>query len=389
MARSACCYHLTLTQSHEIDAWSGLADTGRILKGKKLLFKEDHFCIPNKRQKTLFRPSIELHPITPDEFSNLPEELVSLILSFGSFTELANFGLVSKWCWKMFWRHVKIVSLKEKSELVISSILHNQPASLVQFQLDKCEITSFTFKFLGTCNLRNLSTMSLSHCSLVDDSVMKYISVIPNLQQLNLSGCENITDKGLNYLKNLKRLSMLSLYCCSKITDEGIDHLVTITTLQSLDLTGLFRLTSDSLKKISKSLINLRALGLGGCKSLTDDGFTNIMSLVRLSKLGLSYCKITGTSLRFISKLLNLQSLDLSHCLELHENSFLSLKTLTKMRDLNLSSTSVTDRAIFMLKNLPYLQKLDAKFCKKLTGVGIITLQVAKPHLEIRVGDCN
>ena len=74
-----------------------------------------------------------------------------------------------------------------------------------------------------------MMTQSLSHCELITDEGIRYISnsggTSGRLSLIELDNCPLVTDNALNYLMLCKSLRRIELYDCQLLSKEGIRRL--------------------------------------------------------------------------------------------------------------------------------------------------------------------
>uniref|UniRef100_A0A1A9ZKV0 F-box domain-containing protein n=1 Tax=Glossina pallidipes TaxID=7398 RepID=A0A1A9ZKV0_GLOPL len=85
--------------------------------------------------------------------------------------------------------------------------------------------------------LYQLRSLSLNHCQITDQGILKIAKALPELEHLNIGQCEGITDKGLQTLaEELLNLKTIDLYGCNKLSSKGIDVIVKLPKLIELNL---------------------------------------------------------------------------------------------------------------------------------------------------------
>ncbi|GMI81424.1 hypothetical protein like AT5G23340 [Hibiscus trionum] len=166
---------------------------------------------------------------------------------------------------------------------------------------------------------KNLTSLDLGRCSLVDDEAVEAIGCSNSIRVLNLEACSLITDHGLTVLatgfisKTLKKLvlaecdritdsgvSMLKHMCCleelnlaecgPKITDSGGLAVSSLPSLKKLNLAWLINLSDVTVIAIAENCVNLVAIDLTGCESVTGVGVRAFGNHESLEYLVLASC---------------------------------------------------------------------------------------------------
>ncbi|XVE53743.1 hypothetical protein DITRI_Ditri03aG0027300 [Diplodiscus trichospermus] len=167
--------------------------------------------------------------------------------------------------------------------------------------------------------LPNLTTLDFGRCNLVDDQAVEAIGCSNSIRVLNLEACLLVTDRGLAVLatghisKTLKKLvlaecdritdsgvSMLKHICCleelnlaecgPKITDSGGVVVSSILGLKKLNLAWLINLSDVTVIAIAENCVNLVAIDLTGCESVTGVGVKAFGNHEYLEYLVLASC---------------------------------------------------------------------------------------------------
>jgi hypothetical protein len=68
--------------------------------------------------------------------------------------------------------------------------------------------------------------------------VLRELRGLTELSSLSLSGCTLVTDVGVRELRDLTALRTLILWGCTLVTDAGLQHLMSLTALSDLYLYG-------------------------------------------------------------------------------------------------------------------------------------------------------
>ena len=194
--------------------------------------------------------------------------------------------------------------------------------------------------------------------TLVTDSTVVPIQLLPSLRALACSSCLQLTSI---QIRELKQLQFLDLHGCKSIITLAVNGLVELQYM-NLDSCASF---------FFKSLDSLIYLELRDCSQLIE--LSGLDEMVTLQHLDVSNSSTLTTV--DVTGLTSLQHLDLSRCGEL--TRLTDVDTLTALQHLDLSlcwelcsSTNFLD-----LTGLSHLQMLDLRSCARLLHIyGINTL---------------
>ncbi|CAN0907206.1 F-box/LRR-repeat protein 4 [Linum grandiflorum] len=117
---------------------------------------------------------------------------------------------------------------------------------------------------------RNLTSLDLGWCSLIDDQSVEAISRLNSIRVLNLEGCSLITDRGLSYLasgSSSTTLKKLILADCDRITDFGVSLLHQIQCLEELNLAECGPKVTDNGGMVLASIPSIRRLNFSSWNS--------------------------------------------------------------------------------------------------------------------------
>ncbi|KAL1214645.1 F-box protein SKIP19 [Cardamine amara subsp. amara] len=137
--------------------------------------------------------------------------------------------------------------------------------------------------------------------------------------------------------------------------------------------------TDELLNYIADSSSNLRKLKLAMCYPLTDEGFTEaVVKLPLLEDLELSYCSLSGESLKVLGKSCpNLKTLKVNSkgCRqpqnETNDNALAIAETMPRLCHLQLFGNGLSDTGLnAILDNCPNLEHLDLRQCFNVKLVG-------------------
>lgn len=172
-----------------------------------------------------------------------------------------------------------------------------------------------------------------------------------------------MTDAGLSRMVNLTALNMEG---CGSITDVGLAPLV--RHLTSLNIYRCGGITDASLSQA----VNLTTLNMGVCEGITDAGLS---PLVKLTTLDMGVCG--GITEVGLSQLANLHTLNMTWCKRIGNAGLAGLVNLTT---LNMDWCSeITDAALHGLANLT---SLSMRGCSGITDAGLSQL-VKLTHLNM------
>lgn len=200
--------------------------------------------------------------------------------------------------------------------------------------------------------LINVEAIDLSASDQITDASVNEIAKLSSIKDLNLSN-SLITDEGLAKLTELERLNFLNV-SCTLVTNCGLHSLGRLHELEILEISST-HLGDDALAVI-------------------------IDSNPKLQSLTLAETRITGASLRTMSKLTLLESLDLGSC-RIDDASLDDLIEQRRLTSLVLANTQITDSGIESLVALDHLVELN------LEGVNIGAR--AQLLLESALPDCS
>ena len=136
------------------------------------------------------------------------------------------------------------------------------------------------------------------------------VATLKQVHFLNLK-YGNFGDRGLQDLAGMTQLRALDLGGCQNITNDGLAVLGNFKSLEALDLSGT-NITDPGMKHVAK-LRELRQLGLGisGLVDFKGDGLRDLTGLRKLQDLTLPV-GTTDAGLKTIGSMTQLQSLRLS-----------------------------------------------------------------------------
>lgn len=84
--------------------------------------------------------------------------------------------------------------------------------------------------------LFHMHSLSLNHCQITDEGVMRIAKNLLDLETLNIGQCDKVTDKGLQTLAdNLHNLQTIDLYGCTQLTKAGLDAIMKLPKLNRVN----------------------------------------------------------------------------------------------------------------------------------------------------------
>ncbi|CAI5495145.1 unnamed protein product [Closterium sp. Naga37s-1] len=219
-----------------------------------------------------------------------------------------------------------------------------------------------------------------TQCTILNVGALKAIlACCPLIQDLNCSKCIRVRDEHVvaiakRFGTSLQRLNLASNKRIGQAALEAIG--AHCTQLQALWLTnGTF---DDAALMPIASCHQLKVLGLGNCRSITDMGVCCIAAGCKaVQEVSLRWC--VGITDRGVDVLLSnchaIHTLDLSYT-KVTEAAMRVVQRHPSLTHLNLSSCqSLTDPAIATLRHgCTALQSLDVSGCEQVTDVGLMAL---------------
>lgn len=148
-------------------------------------------------------------------------------------------------------------------------------------------VTDTGLKYLA--RMPKLSELNLRMCDNISDIGMAYLTEGGcTVTTLDVSFCDKIGDQALNHLsQGLFQLRSLSLNHC-QITDEGLMRIAkNLHDLETLNIGQCNRVTDKGLQSLAEYLHNLISIDLYGCTQLSPQGFETITKLPKLTKKNL------------------------------------------------------------------------------------------------------
>lgn len=255
--------------------------------------------------------------------------------------------------------------------------------------------------FAQIVGLKNLHTLSCDVIN-INDQEFEKIASLEGLKELTISRASSLTDLSLNVISQLKHLQYLDLSIngfsengLEKIKDLNLKTLKGHYDIENFDIFSQFKhlevlelsnsdLTDDSLEKILE-LDHLRFLNLQECKGITDKGFTKIHKSKKIESLNLSYCNITGLTIKKLAKIQTLRKLNLSS-VKLNEKDLSYLSKIKNLDELILNRVHIKDKDLDSILSLQMLRKLDLRRCQ-ISDAGLKKLQNLRRLESLKLDD--
>ena len=241
---------------------------------------------------------------------------------------------------------------------------------------------SSTLKSLHLCNVRAINDTILS----------LVVTNCTRLESLSLYGCVQLTDSSIQLIgTHCTRLNELSLRSCVRLTNQSLIQLP--CTLYGLNISGCKLINHNGIISIAKQCHELRRLNLHGC-DINDSSIDIITSSCPyMETLHISSSNpfggntvLTNLSLHYLCRLSNtLQCLNMQGASTLTDHGFTELlSTCTQLLRLNIGGCyQITDHTILLLGMKLYkLTHLSLFQCYNVTDQAIITMITKLHHLQ-------
>ena len=189
-----------------------------------------------------------------------------------------------------------------------------------------------------------------------------------NIKGFDFSNVRNMSLKlPIDKIINVETL----VFCNTDITDDELINLMSLSKLSKLDLSYCRNITDEGLRQMAK-LANLKELSLV-CTKITDAGLKYLMSCKSLSELDLAGCKnISSKGLESLKYFDSLQSLSIDH---IKSKSFLNIKQtlseLNHIKYLTVTAYSATVDDFNDISRIEKLTKLNVFSCEYPLGAGM------------------
>ncbi|KAL4554625.1 hypothetical protein LXL04_037222 [Taraxacum kok-saghyz] len=163
---------------------------------------------------------------------------------------------------------------------------------------------------LNSCS--NLKKLEIQNAILLTDLTFQYVNkpkppkVLQVLQEVRLWSCSLITSEGVHELAKCTDLKTLDLFGCKNVSDSCLLKVSKLNLLTSLNLSWT-NVTDSGLLTLNQTNSPIEFLSLRGCKRVTDEGISNLLSNKgqigkSLSSLDISHNpEITDFAIRIIA----------------------------------------------------------------------------------------
>lgn len=247
-----------------------------------------------------------------------------------------------------------------------------------------------------------ITTLTFTGCTKVDNNFLKVLSIFVNLKSLTLRGCRNVSDKGVPHIAALASLTYLDLspYVAvslwdeeaddaEKVTDYSMEKLAELTELQHLEL-ELCEEVHNSGLGLLKPLKNLTYLNLSRT-GVSNSGLETILEFKNLKSLRLGSCNISDNpGILLLAKMTSLTYLDLNNKEGISNSSWEKLETLVNLERLDISfGGQMTDAGIPGLMKIPNLRWLDLGACTGITDEGVRELTKFTNLTRLSLNRCD
>jgi hypothetical protein len=192
---------------------------------------------------------------------------------------------------------------------------------LKSLRLEGChEITDRGLESIGA--LLKLRHLFLTNWRITDNGLghLRSLSSLECLWVLGL-GIEN-TDKGLAHLKHLSSLKILHLHNFT-LTDKGLESLESLSSLQHLGLDGNTHMTGSGFASLGR-LPALRSLDLSHFDNVTENNW-GLLGHLALDTLNLNHCELSDAHLHCLT---TSRALRIGHCKQITDDGLQSLKNM-------------------------------------------------------------
>eukprot|EP01124_Arcella_intermedia_P019452 TRINITY_DN26768_c0_g1_i1.p1 TRINITY_DN26768_c0_g1~~TRINITY_DN26768_c0_g1_i1.p1 ORF type:complete len:292 (+),score=49.51 TRINITY_DN26768_c0_g1_i1:26-877(+) len=212
-----------------------------------------------------------------------------------------NLKLTSKWFYNLIWNLKTIFFIRDSPPKKIFT------DEIIDTLLSKCT---------------RLRTLSLTTCSNVTDTSLKYLQAHSTLRSLTLSGMPHITPFGFQLLAPLASLTSLTLRNCPQFTDELFQTLASFPHLACLEL-RVVPITDVGLLLFSSTPVasNVRDFTVQSCTRISSDGIVEcVLRMKNLRFLNISYSNITKVGYQTVRELPTLETVIALNCVNLEKN---------------------------------------------------------------------
>lgn len=250
------------------------------------------------------------------QFSKLPAEIMTQILSFLDKDELYKYRLVnksfdevikSKSSYRLNWQ--KRFDNAEDINFFINflSVSSSAISSLTLINFPAKEII---FDFIGK-ELTNIKKLDLKSSPEINDDILSYLSESQYLQELHIDG-NNVSYKGLIFFKNFSDLRHINISNLPSF-DKALNYFQSSSaSLNSIQLSGTESEHYITTLSDVKSFPNLRKLNVS-YRHLQKEAFSEFIYFTKLENLSLKNTNVTNEDLYSLNTILTLKTLDLSY----------------------------------------------------------------------------
>lgn len=349
------------------------------------------------------------------ELLNNQINLRQIAFSNGDFTDenaYQIFEKTAKKCYSLEFLGLDNCNLTNKVAISLSRFINYQRGLKVLrlCQTDLSEmigVNLFNNLKKVCCNLKSLSLDTCKISEEMSESMGNFISFQKNLRILNLKKIFLNESIYINLYKNLKDCSHIKLLICDdcRFFKQKMDYFgmflvvqknLTILSLENVNLENAF-----SNNTLSKSIVTLEILNLGGCKLSTKISKvvgTFIREQEKLETLKLEKMNFLGKKGKMFfdninKKNQNLANILMSHCIFCEESSLYIGKFIGNQRylkNLQISAADFTERNgtnffLGVIEKCNFIQLVDFSGCKLSTETTILLIKfiVTRKNLKI------
>ncbi|GIY87414.1 hypothetical protein CDAR_320621 [Caerostris darwini] len=338
-------------------------------------------------------------------FSILPDEVVTMILSYLDLQSLCTTARVSKRFYKLCYDPVLFqdLNLQLYWHLVDANAmksLQSRLSSLKKLNVAWCggqgRITSQDFiKFLKE-NCANLTSLKLANCHFVCNNTLKEIaSHCSFLKELELQSCltADLTQRGFLCIAKITNVTYLDLYR-TLIDKTSLITIIKSLKLEHLLLGGCSNINgiNEVINAISKYLKHsLKTLDLWRATNVSCRGVKDLAECINLVELDLGWCYQIDPSCGCIRQLV-------THCPKLKKLFLTAIRTITnseldaiamncpEMEQLDILGTSEYNVASVknLLESCKNMKLLDISYSASEVKMSVSTLRTTFPSVKIK-----
>ena len=252
------------------------------------------------------------------QFSRLPTEILTQVLSYLDQNELFKYRLVNKGfnevikeeirpSYKLSWQE----SFDNAEDMTfLMKFLRESSATISSLTLISFSAKEIIFDFIGK-ELIKLKKLDLKLSPKVNDDILSYLSESQYLQELHIDG-NNISYSGLSFFKNFSNLRYINISNLSGF-DEALNYFQSSSTsLNFIELSGKRKERYATTLRDVKSFSNLEGLNLN-YRHLQKEAFNEFLYLTKLESLSLGNTNVSNKDLYSLNAISTLKILDLSY----------------------------------------------------------------------------